>query len=64
MKKSYETPQMTAYGSVDRLTGVFGNPSTGDVQFDLSGDVVESGSQSVDSCPTENQETCDFRDRP
>ncbi len=58
MKKSYLEPRLMAYGSVERLTGIFGNPSTGDVQFDLSGDVVESGDLSVDSCPTQNQEDC------
>ncbi len=63
MKQPYTTPTLTAYGSVEHLTGIFGNPSTNDVQFDLSGDVTHEGTGSTDECPTQDRDTCFYPDR-
>lgn len=64
MRASYEAPRLMTYGPIDDLTAVFGHPSSGDVAYNLSGDVIQEGSQSVDSCPTENATDCVFNDTP
>lgn len=64
MNAPYGRPSLTSYGDVDALTGVFGNPSSGDVASNLSGNVVQEGGLSVDSCPTEDAEDCMFDAQP
>lgn len=51
MTKRYCAPHLSVYGPIDDVTGVFGNPSSGDVAYDLSGDVIEADSLSVDGRP-------------
>lgn len=64
MANTYSSPRLSMYGGVNTLTGVFGNPSTGDVAYNLSGDVIQEGGQSIDSCPTDDADDCTFDDTP
>ena len=50
--KPYSAPQLTEYGDIAELTAIFGGAFTGDVLVDLNGDVVQTGTLSIDACPT------------
>lgn len=56
--KTYNTPTLTEYGSIADLTGIFGNVSTGDILVDDNGNVVQTGNQSIDACPTDDFDEC------
>jgi hypothetical protein len=40
MKKTYSSPRLTEYGTVNELTHLFGNPGAGDLGFDASGNPI------------------------
>lgn len=50
MKKTYSTPELTSHGSLVKITGIFGGPSSQDVLVDPNGNVVLEGDQSIDAC--------------
>jgi hypothetical protein len=54
MKKTYFTPEITEHGDVRRITGLFGSQQIQDVLVNPSGDVVQTGTGSIDACPTQN----------
>ncbi len=56
--KTYITPALTEYGDVAALTATLGNPFTGDVSFDVDGNIIETGENSINQCPTPNNEVC------
>jgi len=58
MKKTYLSPEVTAYGSVAELTGVIGAQATMDVLIDANGNVVLSSNQSRNACETGDFEEC------
>ncbi len=60
--KTYIAPQVTEYGDVAEITATLGNPFTGDQSFDLDGNVIEEGINSINQCPTQNGETCFFNE--
>ena len=51
--KKYSSPKLTEYGDIAELTAIFGGAFTGDVLVDLNGDVVQTGTLSIDACPTQ-----------
>jgi hypothetical protein len=56
--KHYSAPQLTDYGDVAAITATLGDPFTGDVSFDVDGNILETGQNSINQCPTENNEVC------
>lgn len=50
MRSTYETPKLSAFGSVASRTLVFGGPSAGDVLVNETGQTVLSGQLSIDAC--------------
>ena len=58
MKRLYVRPSLMEYGDVSSLTGTLGAPFTGDTSFDLDGDIIVSGQNSIDQCPTRNRRNC------
>ena len=56
--KTYHAPQLVGHGDITSLTGTLGDPFTGDTSFDVDGNVIERGLNSVDQCPTTNGSTC------
>ena len=56
--KTYSAPALVSLGDVTALTGTLGDPFTGDTSFDLDGDVIQEGLNSVDQCPTRNDRDC------
>lgn len=60
--KTYSAPKLTAYGDVAAITATLGDPFTGDQSFDVDGNVIEEGQNSINQCPTENNEGCFFNE--
>ena len=56
--KTYTAPALTEYGDVATITATLGDPFTGDVSFDLDGNILDSGMNSVNECPTSDNEEC------
>jgi hypothetical protein len=54
MKKSYVIPEILVHGDVRRITGLFGNQQIQDVLVNPAGQVVQTGTGSIDACPTQN----------
>ena len=54
MKKDYAAPVLIEYGDVADLTAIFGSENTEDVLVNTSGQVVQTGTGSIDACPTRN----------
>ena len=50
MRKHYFAPDFVEYGSLAKLTGIFVTPGPGDVVVNTSGNVIGSGTGSVDAC--------------
>ncbi len=48
--KPYTAPVLTDYGTVADITATLGNPFTGDASFDVDGNVVEAGMNSLNQC--------------
>lgn len=46
----YLPPELTDYGNVENLTGIFGAFTPGDVLVDENGNVVEVGDGEYDAC--------------
>jgi hypothetical protein len=62
--KTYSAPKLTEYGSVETITATLGDPFTGDQSFDVDGNVIEEGLNSVNQCPTVDNEACMFEEQP
>ncbi len=60
--KTYTEPRVVDYGNVATVTATLGNPFTGDLSFDVDGNVLESGENSINQCPTINNEQCHFNE--
>ncbi len=60
--KSYTTPTLTEYGDVAAITATLGDPFTGDLSFDVDGNVLDSGTNSVNQCPTIDNQNCFFNE--
>ncbi len=60
--KTYQTPLLTKYGDVAKVTATLGNPFTGDLSFDVDGNVLETGENCINQCPTINNESCFFNE--
>ncbi|MEM8598316.1 MAG: lasso peptide [Bacteroidota bacterium] len=58
--KTYSAPMLTEYGDVAAITATLGDPFTGDQSFDVDGNVIEEGLNSINQCPTLEFETCHF----
>lgn len=56
--KNYTAPQLIEYGDVAELTATLGDPFTGDTSFDVDGNILDTGLNSVDQCPTVDQNVC------
>jgi hypothetical protein len=54
MKKNYTSPALTEYGDIADLTAIFGSEMTEDVLVNPAGNVVQTGTGSLDACPTRN----------
>jgi hypothetical protein len=54
MKKLYTTPQIQVHGDVHRITAMFGAQQVQDVLVNPSGQVVQTGTGSIDACPTQS----------
>ncbi|MFN3596563.1 MAG: hypothetical protein ACK41D_04760 [Rubricoccaceae bacterium] len=54
--KNYTTPQIAELGDVQQLTGIFGSSAEPDVLVNPNGAVVQTGTGSIDACPTQNPE--------
>jgi hypothetical protein len=52
MKKQYSTPDLQIHGSVHRITEMFGSQQVQDVFVNPAGQVIETGTGSIDACPT------------
>ncbi len=60
--KTYQEPQITIYGDIAEITATLGDPFTGDQSFDIDGNVIESSENSINQCPTINNEGCFFNE--
>ncbi len=58
--RPYASPTLTDFGDVTRLTATLGNPFTGDVAFDVDGNVIETGENSVNQCPALEGAICEL----
>lgn len=54
MKKLYTTPTIEVHGDVQRITAMFGSQQVQDVLVNPSGQVVQTGTGSIDACPTQS----------
>lgn len=43
MKKTYSSPRLTEYGTVNELTHLFGNPGAGDLGYDENNTPIPGG---------------------
>jgi len=50
--KNYEAPQLTEYGKVNELTGIFGDITVADASYNPTGDEIGTGQGSIDQCAT------------
>jgi hypothetical protein len=58
--KTFAPPTLTDHGDVATITATLGDPFTGDVSFDVDGNILEQGMNSINQCPTVDNETCHF----
>lgn len=58
-KKQYQKPEMMIHGDVSRITSLFGSSQTQDVLVNLNGQVVQTGTGSIDACPTVDFIACE-----
>ncbi len=49
--KPYARPILTDYGDVAQVTATLGAPFTGDASYDVDGNIIETGMNSVGQCP-------------
>lgn len=57
-RKLYTAPELSDYGDIADLTATLGSPFSGDVSFDVDGNILEEGMGSTNQCPTRDNETC------
>jgi len=55
MKQTYLSPELAEHGSIAALTGLFGSQQIQDVLVNPAGAVVQSGTGSLDACPTQQR---------
>ena len=60
--KTYSAPTLTDYGDASVVTATLGDPFTGDLSFDVDGNVLATGENSINQCPTINNEVCHFNE--
>lgn len=60
--QNYMAPCVTDYGDVAQITATLGDPFTGDQSFDVDGNVIEEGLNSINQCPTTEFELCEFNE--
>ncbi len=48
--KPYAAPVLTDYGDVNDITATLGDPFTGDASFDLDGNIIDAGMNSINQC--------------
>jgi len=58
MRALYIPPQLAEYGDIGHLTGLFGAQQIQDVLVNPAGQVVQTGTGSLDACPTRNHDHC------
>ena len=58
MEALYHPPLLREYGSIDAITATLGDPFTGDVSFDVDGNILDTGLNSIHQCPTVNNVAC------
>ena len=58
--KTYTAPRVTEYGDIAAITATLGDPFTGDASFDLDGNIIVEGLNSVNQCPTRNNTVCTY----
>ena len=51
--QTYIAPKLTSYGDVAQITATLGDPFTGDQSFDVDGNIIEEGLNSINQCPTD-----------
>ena len=56
--KRYEAPALADHGDVATITATLGDPFTGDVSFDIDGNILAEGPNSINQCPTQNNVEC------
>ncbi len=56
--QTYSAPAITDYGDVAAVTATLGDPFTGDVSFDVDGNILETDINSINQCPTPDFEQC------
>lgn len=60
MRKDYAAPKLIDFGGVAEVTATLGDPFTGDQSFDLDGNIIQEGLNSVNQCPTVDNQTCHY----
>jgi len=60
MKQQYLSPELTDFGDIADVTGIFGTASIQDVLLNPAGQVVQEGTGSINACPTMEFENCVF----
>ena len=64
--KNYTAPQLTRFGDITRVTGVFGSGGGDDAFIDHTGEDISDGYDpdepggSTDACATSDLEICDI----
>ena len=58
--KTYSAPRVTEYGDIAAITATLGDPFTGDASFDLDGNIITEGLNSINQCPTRNNTVCTY----
>lgn len=56
--KNYTPPQLTDYGDIAELTGIFGSSEIPDVSIGPGGAVINTGHGSIDQCASADLTDC------
>ena len=56
--KTYTAPLLVEYGDVAEITATLGSPFTGDTSWDIDGTILDEGPNSVNQCPTTDNNIC------
>lgn len=61
MKKTYESPQLTVHGGIEKITNAFGSASVNDTFFGPAGTPISVpgfDTGSIDACATRDDTQC------
>ncbi len=58
--RTYTAPTLTDFGDLAAVTATLGDPFTGDITFDLDGNVLEVGMNSIAQCPAIEGYPCEL----